>query len=354
MDTLVRILAGAGIGLAVGGGLALIGRVRTRGAETRGGLLRGAVLGAVFGVLIALTLNVGTGRPIETKRLTSIESAEQFTKLVTKAETPVVVDFFSTTCPPCARQAPILDRLAAETKPRAEFVKVDVDKLPQLAREHGVDAVPTLVLFAGGREAERWVGVTSGPDILAALNPLMTASAGKEIPMTEREGLVTLKGNAVTLLGDEVKVGDDAPDVTLIANDLSEIKLSSFKGKVVILSVVPSLDTPVCDTQTRRFNEEAAALGDNIAIVTISMDLPFAQKRWCGAAGVEKVQTLSDHRGADFGLAYGVLIKGLRLLARSIFVIDREGTLQYVQLVKEVATEPDYDAALEAAKKLVN
>ena len=354
MDTLVRILAGAGIGLAAGGGLALIGRIRTRGAAARGGLLRGATLGAAFGALIALTLGAGAGKPIETKHLTPIASSEQFTKLVLEAETPVVVDFLSTTCPPCARQAPILDRLAANTKPRAGFVKVDVDKLPQLARQYGVDAVPTLVLFAGGREAKRWVGVTSGPDILAALNPLMTASAGKETPMSEREGLVTLKGNAVTLLGDEVNVGDDAPDVTLVANDLSEVKLSSFKGKVVILSVVPSLDTPVCDTQTRRFNEEAAALGDDIAILTISTDLPFAQKRWCGAAGVEKVQTLSDHRGADFGLAYGVLIKGLRLLARAIFVVDREGTLQYVQLVKEVATEPDYDAALEAAKKLVN
>jgi len=349
----LRILIGAGIGLAAGGGLALMGRIRTRGAPARGGLLRGATLGVVFGALIALTLDAGIHRP-ETKHLTPIESPEQFAELVLEAETPVVVDFFSTTCPPCGRQAPILDRLAAETKPRAGFVKVDVDALPQLARQYRVDAVPTVMLFADGRPAGHWVGVTSGPDIQAALNPLMTASAGKDVPMAEREGLVTLKGNPVTLLGNEVNVGDDAPDVTLVGNDLSEVALSSFKGKVVILSVVPSLDTPVCDTQTRRFNEEADALGEDIAIVTISTDLPFAQARWCGAAGVEKVQTLSDHRDAAFGEAYGVLIDGLRLLARAIFVVDREGNVQYVQLVEEVATEPDYDAALAAARKLVH
>lgn len=171
--------------------------------------------------------------------------------------------------------------------------------------------------------------------------------------MQERTGLVTLQGNPVALLGPELKVGDKAPDFTLLKNDMSPASLADYKGKVIVLSVVPSLDTPVCDTQTRKFNEQAAALGDNVVILTVSVDLPFAQARWCGAAGVDKVTTLSDHREASFGAAYGLLIAGLRLLARAVLVIDPQGVIQYVQLVAEVATEPDYDAALAAAKKLV-
>lgn len=168
--------------------------------------------------------------------------------------------------------------------------------------------------------------------------------------MVERTGLTTLKGNPLTLLGNEVKVGQPAPDATIVANDLSEVKLSSLlKGKRTIISAVPSLDTPICDLQTKRFNKEAAALGDDVQIITISMDLPFAQKRWCGANG-DKVQTFSDHRAASFGNAFGILIKNLQLLARSIFVIDENGKVQYTQIVKEVATEPDYDAALQALK----
>jgi thiol peroxidase len=120
-----------------------------------------------------------------------------------------------------------------------------------------------------------------------------------------------------------------------------------------VISVVPSLDTPVCDMQTRKFNEAAGSLGDNVAVLTVSMDLPFAQARWCGAAGVEKVVTLSDHRNAAFGESAGLLIKELRLLARAVFVADQQGVIQYRQLVKEVTEEPDYKAALEAAKKLV-
>jgi thiol peroxidase len=171
--------------------------------------------------------------------------------------------------------------------------------------------------------------------------------------MQERNGIITMRGNPLTLVGTELKVGDQAPDVTLLGNDLSPVKLSSYKGRVRILSAVPSLDTPVCDMQTRKFNDEAGKLGDDVAILTISMDLPFAQTRWCGAAGVEKVVTLSDHRDAAFGTAYGVLIKDLRLLARAIFVVDKEDTIQYLQLVKEIAEEPDYEAALGAVKKLV-
>jgi thiol peroxidase len=171
--------------------------------------------------------------------------------------------------------------------------------------------------------------------------------------MNERKGAVTMKGNPLTLVGKELKVGDAAPDVELVDNDLKPVKLSSFKGKVCVVSAVPSLDTPVCDMETRRFNQEAARLGDQVIILTVSMDLPFAQKRWCGAAGVDKVKTLSDHREAAFGEGFGVLIKGLRLLARAIFVIDQKGILRYIQLVKEVAQEPDYDVVLGAVKKLV-
>jgi thiol peroxidase len=171
--------------------------------------------------------------------------------------------------------------------------------------------------------------------------------------MQERSGVITFKGNPLTLLGAELKVGDSSPDVAVLGNDLNPVQLSSYKGKVCVLSVVPSLDTPVCDMQTRKFNEEAGNLSDNVAILTISMDLPFAQARWCGAAGVDKVVTLSDHRDAAFGEAYGLLIKELRLLARAVFVIDQEGSIQYIQLVKEVTEEPDYNAAIEAVKKLV-
>ena len=171
--------------------------------------------------------------------------------------------------------------------------------------------------------------------------------------MAERKGLVTLKGNPVTLVGKEVKVGDAAPDVTLVDNDLKLVALSAFRGKVVILSSVPSLDTPVCDIETRRFNEEAAKMGDGVAVLTLSMDLPFAQKRWCGAHGIERVKTLSDHRDAAFGKAYGVLIKGLRLLARAVFVVDRQGVIRYTQLVEEISHEPDYDAVLDAVRKLI-
>ena len=171
--------------------------------------------------------------------------------------------------------------------------------------------------------------------------------------MQERDGIVTMKGNPITLMGTELQVGDKAPDFVAIDNDLNPVSFDSFRGKVCIVSSVPSLDTPVCDMETRRFNDEAGRLDDNVEILTISMDLPFAQKRWCGAAGVDRVQTLSDHRDAAFGQAYGVLIKGLRLLARAVFVVDKEGTIRYRELVKEIASEPDYDSVLTAVKKLV-
>ncbi|OYD07462.1 thiol peroxidase [Paludifilum halophilum] len=166
----------------------------------------------------------------------------------------------------------------------------------------------------------------------------------------EREGAITFKGNPVTLLGSEVKVGDSAPDFTVLANDLSPVTLADTKGSVRIFSVVPSLDTGVCDAQTRRFNEEAASL-EGVQVLTVSVDLPFAQKRWCGAAGIEHVQTVSDHRDLSFGEAYGVAIKELRLLARAVFVVDKDDRVVHAEYVSEATNHPDYESAVEAAKK---
>lgn len=171
--------------------------------------------------------------------------------------------------------------------------------------------------------------------------------------MKEKTNKVSLKGNPVTLVGEMPSIGQMAPDCDLVGNDLAPVKLSSFKGKICILAAVPSLDTPVCDAEGRRFNQEAAALGPDVRIIAISADLPFAQKRWCGTAGVERVLTLSDHRETAFGRAFGVLIKELRLLARAVFILDREGVVRYSQLVPEVTEEPDYQAVLTALRPLL-
>ncbi|SFC57696.1 thiol peroxidase (atypical 2-Cys peroxiredoxin) [Bacillus sp. OV322] len=160
---------------------------------------------------------------------------------------------------------------------------------------------------------------------------------------------VTFINNPVTLIGNEVKAGDKAPDFTVLANDLSEVKLSDSKGSVRIISVVPSVDTGVCDAQTRRFNEEASKV-DGVKVLTISVDLPFAQKRWCAASGLENVQVLSDHRDLSFGEAYGVVMKELRLLARAVFVVDSNDTVTYAEYVSEGTNHPDYESAVAAAK----
>ncbi len=166
----------------------------------------------------------------------------------------------------------------------------------------------------------------------------------------ERASAVTLKGAPFTLVGAELKVGDRAPDFDTVGTDMNPVSLADTGGSVRVFSVVPSLDTPVCDAQTRRFNQEAAKLTD-VKIYTISMDLPFAQDRWCAASGVERLTMLSDHRSAQFGTHYGTLIKELRLNCRAIFVIDEEETLRHVEYVKEVADYPNYEAALEAVKQ---
>lgn len=169
-----------------------------------------------------------------------------------------------------------------------------------------------------------------------------------------RAGAVNFKGNPIGLGGPEIKVGQDAPDFTAVDNGLQPVKLSASKGKVVILSAVPSLETPVCDMETKKFNEEAGKLGGNVEVWTISMDLPFTQKKWCGAAGVSSVKTLSDFRDHSFSQNYGVMVKEgplAGLTARAVFVVGKDGKVKHAEYVKEITTEPSYDAAISAAKQ---
>ena len=168
-----------------------------------------------------------------------------------------------------------------------------------------------------------------------------------------REGAVKFKGNPAALLGPELKVGERAPDFQVVDNGLQPVTLATDAGKIRLVAVVPSLDTPVCDAMTRQFNQDAAALPDSVVVYTVSVDLPFAQKRWCGNAGIDKVKTLSDYQERSFGLNYGLLLKELKLLARAVIVIDQQDKVSYVELVPEVTNEPDYTAALEAVKKLL-
>lgn len=163
---------------------------------------------------------------------------------------------------------------------------------------------------------------------------------------------ITIDGTPHNLAGKELRVGDLAPDFMATGNDLAPVRLSSFSGKTILISSVFSLETAVCDAETRRFNEEASRLGGEVKILTLSMDTPFTQERWCGAAGISSLSTLSDHKEASFGRAYGVLIEDLRLLARAVFVIDKAGIIRYSQIVDEVSKEPDYTAALEAVRAL--
>ncbi len=164
---------------------------------------------------------------------------------------------------------------------------------------------------------------------------------------------VTFQGNPLTLQGQEIRAGMPAPPFEVLANDLSPVTQDVLKGRITVIISVPSLDTPVCDTETRRFNKEAEILGDAVHVICVSMDLPFAQSRWCGSAGVEIVSTVSDHRDASFGTAFGVLIKELRLLARAVFVVDAGGIVRYSQCVPEITDEPDYSAVLSAVKALL-
>jgi thiol peroxidase len=162
-----------------------------------------------------------------------------------------------------------------------------------------------------------------------------------------------MQGRPLTLVGPDVAVGDSAPEFTVLDNDLKEVRLKDFAGQIKVISVTPSLDTPVCDLQARRFNQEAALLPADVAVLNVSMDLPFAIARFCQAAGIDRVKTLSDHREASFGTAYGVLIKEARLLARSIFIIGKDDVVRYRQIVAEQTVHPDYDAALAALAKIM-
>lgn len=168
----------------------------------------------------------------------------------------------------------------------------------------------------------------------------------------ERKGVITFMGNPLTLVGLEPKANDPAPDFTVLSNDLKEIHLKDFAGKIKVISVTPSLDTPVCDLQATRFDREATSLPEDVVVMNISVDLPFAIARFCAAKNVGKVRTFSDHRDTSFGNAYGVLIKELRLLARAIFIIDKNDIIRYIEIVPEVTKEPDYTKALDALKNL--
>jgi thioredoxin-dependent peroxiredoxin len=169
----------------------------------------------------------------------------------------------------------------------------------------------------------------------------------------ERPNATTFQGNPLTLMGSELKVGDKAPAFVARTLDLKPFTLEDTKGKIRLLSAVPSLDTPVCDMETRRFNAEAAKLGDKVEIVTISVDLPFAQKRWCGAAGIDKIKVVSDYFDRSFSQAYGTLIKELHLSSRAVFIVDGTDTIRYVEYVPEIASHPNYDRALAAVRALL-
>lgn len=170
----------------------------------------------------------------------------------------------------------------------------------------------------------------------------------------ERPNAVTFLGNPLTLIGNELKPGDPAPDATILKQDLTPVNIHDYKGQVLLISVVPSLDTSVCSAQTKRFNEEASQLPDSVKVITVSMDLPFAQKRFCGAEGIDKIEVLSDHREGAFGRAYGALVKELRILCRAVFVVDAQGIVRYAEYVPEIASHPNYDAALQAVRELIS
>jgi thiol peroxidase len=170
---------------------------------------------------------------------------------------------------------------------------------------------------------------------------------------TEIKGEFTVKGNPVTVSGERVKAGDNAREFVVVDSNLNPVSLSKFKGKIKLIASVPSLDTPVCDLQIKRFNKEASSMSREVVIMFISMDLPFAQKRFCQSFDIKHVKTFSDHRDADFGKKYGVFIDELRLLARAVFLIDKEGKVRYVEYIKELSNQPDYDKALEALKSIL-
>jgi len=351
---LLRLLIGSAIGLLAGAALGTFMKARGGTCPLTCNPIGGALFGALMGAALAGAFSASGRAGKMLDGVPGVKSAAELDAMIAGPR-PVLVDFYTDNCPFCVELAPTISALARQYKGRADVVKVNASVVAELSGRYGIQGVPTVLLFAGGKEpAQRWIGVQEVGKYQAALDAAIgPADKRKEDSMTERKGVVTFKGNELTLVGTAAPVGKRIPDFTALGNDLSAVKLSSFAGKIVLLSLVPSLDTPVCDTETRRFNDEASKLGKDVVVLTVSMDLPFAQKRWCAAAGIDRVITLSDHRDASAGLATGMLIKELRLLARAVFVLDRDGVVAYEQVVPEMTHEPDYDAALKAARKLL-
>ncbi len=357
-----RVVLGAAAGLLIG---ALIGSI----LRSRGGTcpltchpVGAAIVGAIVGALVASS-HIGGGRFASEGGggAPAVADAAEFDELLASGR-PVLADFHQPGCPPCTRLEPTIASLAEAYEGRAAVVRVNVRQVPSLAQRYGIRGTPTVVLFAGGQVVDRWLGVKSEREYRAAIESALPAGAEpgppeqtrKEDNMPERNEAVTFKGNPLTLQGKAPSVGEQVPDFTVLANDLSEVALSSLRGSPVVLLTVPSLDTSVCDREVRRFNEEATKMNADVKVLAISMDLPFAQARWCGAADVERVQALSDHRDAAAGEALGVLIKELRLLARAVFVLDGEGKVVYREIVPEMTDEPDYSGALAAIAELTS
>jgi len=235
-----------------------------------------------------------------------------------------------------------------------------VGKIPGLLKAKVVKTVDNckdfdVTLISRFESADALAGYQSNPlhqEVATFVRSVVDARACIDYEwQNERKGVVTMKGNPMTLVGTELKVGDKAPDFTVLSETMAPVSLKDFDGKYKIISVTPSLDTPICDLQIHWFNEDAANHQDTV-VLNISMDLPFALKRFCATAGIDKAKTLSDHRNASFGKTYGVLMGELRLLARSIFIIDKSNVIRYIQIVNEQTNEPDYEAAIEALKKM--
>ncbi len=330
--------------------------------ETMAGCSRGREAGGVDGQAAYDALPVVT-------------TEQQFQQQVLDSPKPVLVDFSTDWCGYCKELAPSLGLLSKEYQGRALFLRVDGDRSKPLVQKYGIRGYPTVLVFRPGARPVTLEGLheaqeyrqaidnaagsakTENPPGKMAYVPTAEMSApeiqtkGNDMAQTATsERTVTMRGQPMELVGTQLKVGDKAPDFVVVDNDLKEAHFRDIPGKVFVISSVPSLDTRVCDIETRRFNEEAARLGPDVKVLTISMDLPFAQKRWCGAANVKNVQTLSDYRHASFGSAYGVMLKDLRLLARCVFVIDAHRKITHIQLVTEISSEPNYDSVLEAVR----
>lgn len=299
--------------------------------------------------------------------LPSIGNTKEFEQRVLGAKGAVLVDCYATWCVPCQKLAPTLAALASEYKGKASFFRVDVDQASRLADRLGVEKIPTVLVFAGGAEVARIEAMQKADVYRAALDQAMKIPTSSSAPAsgaiewdhdkgeqmtTTAARTVTMHGQALELTGNPIAVGSKAPDFVAVDNNLNEVHFNDLPGKAFVISAVPSLDTPVCDRETRRFNVEAGKLGKDVQVLTISMDLPFAQARWCAAAGVENVKTLSDYRYAAFGSAYGVLIQGLRLESRCVFVVGPDRRVTYIQQVGEITNEPNYDEVLAEVAKV--